>query len=1032
MQRSTLTFSTLRLVIAGCVLLLVTALLPHIPNSQAAPPQPTLEANPPRSLRPALLMGSAVPNGLPQAGLLVSLTQEDALLQVTTTDAAGMYHFFVQEEGSYQVRAYDATDHTFAIEAISLQPGTTAMLDLGAPLVQPGASLAAEDDRCAALPPGTATIRGVVTAAATGEPVNRVRVTADGPNTESVNTDATGAYTITNLAAGSYSLRFQPRTDNPIVQFYDGKWDAEFADRVVVAEGATVNNINAALVAPAIISGTVTTVNNEPISGVRIDAYRVVNGARVFAMSGSTNSEGNYRITSLPPGTYVVATDIRASSNATALPFFNQSSQQLTVDAASSNPNVNFQLVRGAQFSGRVTDSDGAGLRNVSVYAYDALTNQSLGLVASTGTDGTFISRGLRPGSYKVGFELSAYNDVYYNAQTNLTQATPITLTAATVTPNIDAQMSRGGKGSITGRVTNTEGQGLSGVVIFAYGPGFRITSTNEDGTYRIDNLTAGEYEIEFRPLFTSEGYIPQYYNNQPNRGNADLVTVTAPNTTSNINAVLVRGARISGCVSASDTGRGISSVRVRVQSTDARFSDSFSTISTGIYRTTGLPPGTYRVEFIGSSASNTRLRPGYAGKDHAAPIVIAATDVGGINAVLDPGGAFRGTVTDGDGNPLSGILASVQNLDGSNATSSATSSTDAGIFTSAVVAPGRYLLELEPSSSGANTAFARRILGPFEITADAFTLVDTQLALGGRISGRVTNSTGAGLPDVSVFIYDANRRFVNSATTGSDGRYTTPGLADGSYYLWFWPFGASAQYAPLVYNNKPDLQSADPVQVQGTGTVANINAVLVVGSAISGQVNAPTGFSVEGTLVQVYNAANQLVRTASVGADGRYITPALPSGTYRVCFRPQLGRLLAVCYNNKPDLASADPITVTAPTPVENINASLVAGSQISGRVRDAAGNGLAGVRIEVRAQATLAADDPILATATTNADGSYTTSPGLPAGNYRLRFIPPAGSGLGATSREVSVATTGTDVESIDLQLSTSFPVYLPLIRR
>ncbi|NCC32362.1 MAG: carboxypeptidase regulatory-like domain-containing protein [Chloroflexia bacterium] len=673
-------------------------------------------------------------------------------------------------------------------------------------------------------------------------------------------------------------------------------------------------------------------------------------------------------------------------------------------------------------------------MRNVSVYAYDAATNAPRGLVANSGSDGTFISRGLVPGSYKVGFEQSGYADVYYNAQASLEQATPLTLTGTTITPNVNAQMSRVSEGAITGRVTNAEGQGLHGVQIFAYSriTGFNVTSTDEDGTYRIGGLPSGQYELEFRPSRTSEGYITQHYNNQSNRGNADLVTVTAPNTTSNINAVLARGARISGCISANDTGRGISNARVEIRTTEGRFFESFSADSTGSYRTTGLPPGTYQVAFTGRSASNASLRPGYARQEYAAPMVVASTDIPDINAVLEPGGAFRGTVTDEQGNPLRGITAWAYTLDGSLATFSATWSSDEGVFTSAPVAPGRYMLELEPSSSGPNTAFARVMLGPFEITTNTFTLVNAQLAPGGQISGRVTNSDGAGLPDVSVAVYDTNRIFVTSATTGSDGRYTTPGLANGSYYLQFWPFGASAQDALQFYNNKPDLESADPVQVQGTGIVGDINAVLVMGSAISGQVSAPEGLSAEGTLVQVYNAADQLVQTAGVGADGRYITAALPSGTHRVCFRPQNSRLMANCYNNKPDLASADPITVTAPTPVENINASLTAGSQIRGRALNPEGNGLAGVRIEVRAQATLAADDPILASATTNADGSYTTAPGLPAGSYHLRFIPPADSGLGTVSREVSVTTAGTDVEATDVQLSTSFSVYLPLVRR
>src|SRR5918993_1131920 len=54
----------------------------------------------------------------------------------------------------------------------------------------------------------TATVRGRITAAATGEPLHRVRVTLNtsNPNPPSGVTDTRGDFEITSVPAGSYSL----------------------------------------------------------------------------------------------------------------------------------------------------------------------------------------------------------------------------------------------------------------------------------------------------------------------------------------------------------------------------------------------------------------------------------------------------------------------------------------------------------------------------------------------------------------------------------------------------------------------------------------------------------------------------------------------------------------------------------------------------------------------------------------------------------------------------------------------------------
>jgi hypothetical protein len=73
-------------------------------------------------------------------------------------------------------------------------------------------------------------------------------------------------------------------------------------------------------------------------------------------------------------------------------------------------------------------------------------------------------------------------------------------------------------------------------------------------------------------------------------------------------------------------------------------------------------------------------------------------------------------------------------------------------------------------------------------------------------------------------------------------------------------------------------------------------------------------------------------VTFASTGDDGAYTTPPLRSGTYRVRFDgPWWLGFGTRYYNNKPDLASADVVAVTAPNNTPDIDATLAAVKRVA-----------------------------------------------------------------------------------------------------
>jgi hypothetical protein len=154
-----------------------------------------------------------------------------------------------------------------------------------------------------------------------------------------------------------------------------------------------------------------------------------------------------------------------------------------------------------------------------------------------TNVDGEYEIVGLSPGEYIVEFWASylGYAPQFYNGVSSYEDADEITVSSGTVS-GIDAELKKGG--AIEGRVTDAStGAGINEAVVCAFS---RVIAgncglTNAAGSYAVIGLATGSYGVEFwaEPL----GYPTLFYNQQANPANANLISVTAPNSTGEINA---------------------------------------------------------------------------------------------------------------------------------------------------------------------------------------------------------------------------------------------------------------------------------------------------------------------------------------------------------------------------------------------------------------------------------------------------------------------------------------------------------------
>ena len=203
-----------------------------------------------------------------------------------------------------------------------------------------------------------------------------------------------------------------------------------------------------------------------------------------------------------------------------------------------------------------------------------------------------------------------------------------------------------------------------------------------------------------------------------------------------------------------------------------------------------------------------------------------------------------------------------------------------------------------------------------------------------GAIGGRVTQASGgAGIENVSVYADQLECPYSYGwAYTDMDGYYVIDNLPDGKYEVYT---ENDSIFVDLFWNNKPLWGEPDTVTVIANDTTPNINFSLRVGGRITGRVTMPgaiyTSVTVyaEDTLsyTDYYGDAFILIDSAS------YEIRQLPSGIYKV-YTANSDSFVDEYYNNKPDWASADPISVTEGATTSGIDFTLAVGGKITGTV--------------------------------------------------------------------------------------------------
>lgn len=292
-------------------------------------------------------------------------------------------------------------------------------------------------------PKGTAVIKGRVTAADTGRPLRRARVTVQGESLytpRSTSTNVRGEYELKDLPAGRYQIRVQ-RSGYLTIQ-YGQRRGTEPAKPLEVADGQVFDKVDFALLRTGVISGRVIDETGEAVAGVRVWAMRqeYFRGRRRLVPAGhdaTTDDTGQYRVLNVPPGEYVLMAMLRETwkvgperqTFGYAPTFFPGTARatdaaRVKVAIGQEVPGVEFALVaqRAGTISGIATGPDGA-LTGASVSLSFELTGPRSSMFmsitsATVAADGSWRMPDIPPGEYRVSVTLPQRDRVPARAST--------------------------------------------------------------------------------------------------------------------------------------------------------------------------------------------------------------------------------------------------------------------------------------------------------------------------------------------------------------------------------------------------------------------------------------------------------------------------------------------------------------------------------------------------------------------------------------------------------------------------------------
>ena len=509
--------------------------------------------------------------------------------------------------------------------------------------------------------------------------------------------------------------------------------------------------------------------------------------------------------------------------------------------------------------------------------------------------------------------------------------------------------------GSITGHV-NLDGKPAPGITIIATpsssDPAKAVeqmfnssasmkTTTDSDGSYRLEGVPAGKYHVAPSAPALVSGDV---------NATGDI-TVAEGAVAEGVDFTLSPGGVITGKITDSE-GRPVIGQRVSlklVEKTDAATSTSFpgamfgdrmyATDDRGIYRIFGLRPGRYIVSAGGDSDVMSGLLsqrpkrvqtfyPSVTDETKAKPVQLTAgSEAAGVDIQFggtDKGFVVRGRVVDSEkGTPIANAMVAYSkarktpgeevsvaiHTEGGQSELSGmpggfTTTNDKGEFRFASVAPGSYNLETASVGAFAGTGGSRFYADPlsFEVKSANVDKLEIRVHRGAGISGVVVVESADNQDTLDRFgqlmlmamvVDEATKGFSSgNCVVGADGSFRLGGLKAGKVNLR--PFSMSPRRPGLLRVERNGVEVQGGFEIQANEEVTGIRVILTPATCvIRGQVTIQGGALRPGASLTArarsLNAAPSEVPdffgngSVDVSSNGAFVIENLTPGSYEV-----------------------------------------------------------------------------------------------------------------------------------------------------
>jgi hypothetical protein len=677
----------------------------------------------------------------------------------------------------------------------------------------------------------------------------------------------------------------------------------------VEAGGVTIRAAAHVTVSPlpgGAITGNIIDDNGaQPLAGATVKAFRL--GRLHWVRHGESDNNGNYEITDLIPGNYVLFANARGyigeyyDNTRNYLEAF-----VLTVGEDDTLRNKDFGLSKGAKIKGQVVaDADSLPLAGAHVVARLKL-NPRFARHVLTDRDGNYSIDALPTGSYVVRANLIGYAGEYYDDVSTWEAATPV---------NVSEPDSAEGKNfglatqsAISGQIVDAADQSpIGGATIHVFKaftvqldvalhhrPLFRETKSNDQGEY-ILQVPPGNYYV----LASAQGFNPEFFDNARKFADAVTVPVKADSHSANIDFDLVARSSIAGIVEDQNSGAPIAGAVIEAfyenELLDVNAaSTGFRAISneSGQYRIENLPTGKYLVRAV----ARTYLPEYYndvANKREATIVPVAdGTEITDINFTLEKGGAISGFVgSDGDSLPIPDAVVRV--FETNTGRHVQTYTDREGVYRAAGLRSGDYYVHVAAENFFAEFYLDARHRGEAKLVAvDApmeTTDIDVYLrpfeAKRGSIAGRVISERNDGpLVGAVVVAMSAQTRHPYFAFSGRHGFYQITDLPAGRYYVYAWSPGFIGEF----WENVRRFRNATAVIVIDNQTSAGIDFDLQPYRrrgiyTVRGRIAIRGGDApAHGVMVQA-RIGDEVEVNAITDVDGSFVMEDLPAGQYTI-----------------------------------------------------------------------------------------------------------------------------------------------------